>query len=197
MILSRSARAWKAAARIGKAVEGTAKTFGPVIAALWVAWQYHQSQVDKRVEATLGYVARFEDASGSVGKAQRAMTVALWNHADEIAELRTTRATAEQVSRVRQAIASRVVEAAAHAAGSLSGSGPFEELDGFYNALATCMQGGACDRDTALRYFGCTAIDFESSFGQVEDARRRVASRFGWGVRWIAAQAKSSRSCAT
>lgn len=195
MTLTRSARLWKAANRFSKALEGAVKTVGPIVAALWIAWQYHQSQANKRVEATLGYVTRYENADGSVGKAQRALTAALWDHAEEIGELRTTQATAEQLSQVRQTIVTRIIKAAGRTPGRMSGSGPFEELDGFYSALAICVQGNVCDEDAALRYFGCAAIDFVGNFEQAMRARQKLASRFGWGVRWIAEQAQSEKFC--
>lgn len=197
MTLTRAARLWKAANRLGKALEGAVKTLGPIVAALWIAWQYHQSQADKRVEATLGYVTRYENADGSVGKAQRALTASFWDHAGEIGELRMTRATAEQISQVLRTIVIRIIEAAGQASGRTSGSGPFEELDDFYSALATCVQGNVCDEEAALRYFGCATIDFVGNFDQAIRTRQQLASRFGWGVRWMAERARSKGFCTT
>ncbi len=182
MTLTRSARLWKATNRFWRAVEAAVKAFGPIVAAFWIAWQYHESRAEKRVEATLGYVTRYENADGSVGKAQRTLTASLWDHAGEIAELRTTRATAEQIAQVRGTIETRIIEAARSGSGRTSGTGPFEELDDFYSALATCVQGSVCDQDAALRYFGCAAIDFVANFEPSMRARQQLASRFGWGV---------------
>ena len=196
MILTRYARLWKGINRFGKALDGAVKSLGPLVAALWIAWQYEQSQADKRVEATLGYVTHYEDATGSVGKAQRALTASFWNHADEIGELRTTRAAAEQIAKVQRMIVMRIIVSAAPASSATLGTGPFEEVEGFYNALATCVQGNVCDEGAALRYFGCTAIDFVGNFEAAMLARQRLASRFGWGVRWIADQGRVKEACA-
>lgn len=193
--LSRRARRWRQIRRLGKALEGATKTVGPVVAALWIAWQYHIARVDKRVEATLTYVTRYEASDTSTGKAQRALTASLWDHADEISELRTTRASKEGLANVRATIAERVISSASSSFGGPSSLSPLDELDDFYNALATCVQGNVCDTDAAVRFFGCAAIDLVDNFGSAMQTRERLATRFGWGVRWIAAQARVTGSC--
>jgi hypothetical protein len=189
------ARAWRCAQRLGKALEPATKTLGPIVAALWIAWQYHQSRIDKRVEATLAYVTQYESADSSVGKAQRSLTAALWVHSDEIAELRTTRASAVDLAKVQMTIAKRVIDTAGAGFGKSSVVGPLDELDDFYNALGTCIQGNVCDEASALRFFGCAAIDLVDDFGAAMDARDKLASRFGWGVRLIATRAQETKSC--
>ena len=190
-----ASRGWRWAVRIGKVLEGLTKSLGPIVAALWIAWQYHQSQLDKRVEATLAYVTRYESAETSVGKAQRALTASLWDHAEEIAELGGTRASAEDVGRVRTLIVKRVIDAAGSAFGRALGTGPLDELDDFYNALVTCVQGRVCDEEAAVKFFGCAADVLVGNFGPVLDSRGKLAPRFGWGARWIAGRSRESGTC--
>jgi hypothetical protein len=81
------------AVKFAKHLEILVKGVGPVVAALWIGWQYQQSRADKRVESTLAYVNRYEADDTLIGKAQRAIVEALWEHKDEIAEFRKTAQT--------------------------------------------------------------------------------------------------------
>lgn len=193
---SRSApSAWRLLLRVAKVAESLTKAFGPVVAALWIGWQYQQSKVDKRVEATLAYVTRYQGGDSSVGKAQRALADSLWAHAEEIAELRSTRAAASDLDRIRQTILTRIVDTAGQQTGRSPGTGPLEEMDDFYSALVTCIKGDVCDLDSALRFFGCPATEFVENFGPILVARQRLASRFGQDARWIADRARERGTC--
>lgn len=187
--------AWRSLLRAIKTAERLTKAFGPLVAALWIGWQYHQSKVDKRVEATLTYVTRYQGADTSVGKAQRALTDSLWAHADELAELRTTRATAAELASIRQTMLTRIVDTAAQQMSRSPWAGPLEEMDDFYSALVTCVRGDVCDLDSALRFFGCPATEFVGNFGPLFVARQRLASRFGHGARWIVQKTREHAAC--
>jgi len=73
---SLAARSWQILIKIAKHLEILVKGVGPVIAALWIGWQYQQSRVDKRVESTLAYVTRYEGDDTLIGKTQRAIDAA-------------------------------------------------------------------------------------------------------------------------
>jgi hypothetical protein len=186
-------RGWVVGA--AKTLEILVKGFGPVIAVLWIGWQYQQSRIDKRVEATLDYVKRFESDDTSIGKAQRALTNSLWEHQEEIAELRTTHASEQQLQEIRSTIVRRVLEAARDKVKSVAIVGPVDEMDDFFNVLATCIQGSVCDEESALRYFGCSVSGYINFFEPVIKEREALAPSFGWGLQWISKQAPQDRLC--
>lgn len=179
------ATSWRTIVRFAKHLEILVKGVGPVVAALWIGWQYQQSRIDKRVESTLGYVTRYEGDDTLIGKTQRALVESLWQHQDEIAEFRKTRASPEQIQNVQRTIALRVLKTAGEKIGGTTPVGPIEEIDGFFNALATCAQGAVCDENAARRYFGCIVSEYLESFDPVIKERTAIAPGFGWGLRWI------------
>jgi hypothetical protein len=186
---------WYNATTVAKTLQYLVKTIGPVVAALWIGWQYYQSRVDKRVEATLGYVTRFEAEDTSIGKAQRALTEALWDHKDEIAEFRITHSTASELAEIQRTIALRVLSSAGvrlHRTGAI---GPMEEVDEFFNGLATCVKGNVCDEASARRYFGCAVAGYLQSFEPILKERTELAPQFGWGLRWLSEKQSRNSQC--
>lgn len=186
---------WHRVIDSAKTLEILIKGVGPVVAVLWIGWQYHQSRMDKRVEATLDYAKRFESDDTSIGKAQRALTDALWQHEEEIAELRKTQATKQQLQEIRDVIVHRILDAARNSVKSVAIVGPIDELDDFFNALATCIQGSVCDEDSALHYFGCTVTGYVNLFEPVMKDREAFAPSFGWGLRWISERTLQKNGC--
>jgi hypothetical protein len=192
---SLAARSWQILIKIAKHLEILVKGVGPVVAALWIGWQYQQSRVDKRVESTLAYVTRYEGDDTLIGKTQRAIDAALWEHQDEIAEFRKTRADQEQIQVIQRKIALRVLKTASERIGGTTPVGPMEQIDDFFNALATCVQGAVCDEGAARRYFSCIVSQYLNSFQPVIKERTEMAPGFGWGLRWISEDAPPSGRC--
>jgi hypothetical protein len=186
---------WGRVIGAAKTLEVLIKGVGPVIAVLWIGWQYQQSRIDKRVEATLDYVKRFEGDDTSIGKAQRALTDAMWRHEDEIADLQTTQTTSQELQVVRDRIVRRILEAARDSMKSVAVVGPMDEMDDFFNALATCIQGSVCDEDSALRYFGCSVAGYVNFFEPEMKKREALAPSFGWGLRWISERTRKGGPC--
>lgn len=189
------ARCWQILIKIAKHLEILVKGVGPVVAALWIGWQYQQSRVDKRVESTLTYVTRYEGDETLIGKTQRAIDAALWEHQDEIADFRKTRADQEQIKAIQKKIALRVLKTASEKIGGTTPVGPMEQIDDFFNALATCVQGSVCDEGAARRYFNCIVSQYLDSFQPVIKERTEIAPDFGWGLRWISEQAPLGGRC--
>lgn len=181
---------WHRVVNSAKHLEILVKGIGPVVAALWIGLQYQQSRIDKRVEATLGYVTRFEADNTSIGKGQRALVEALWEHKDEIAEFRATRGTASDIQNIQRVISLRVLKTASKRIGSDNTFSPLDEIDDFFNGLATCVQGAVCDETAARRYFGCAIVGYLQSFDPILRERAAAAPSFGWGLRWISDRGK-------
>jgi hypothetical protein len=195
MTVLRWKRIWTGAIAGAKQLEVLVKGVGPVIAVLWIGWQYNESRMDKRVENTLAYVTRFESGETSIGKAQRAITEALWRHNEEIAEFRTTRGSEPQLREIRLTIIRRILASVNDKLGSTSVMGPMEEIDNFFDALATCVQGAVCDDTSARRYFGCAVVGYLESFEPMLEERARVAPNYGWGLRWLAEKIPKHNQC--
>jgi hypothetical protein len=186
---------WRGMVNIARHLEILVKGVGPVIAALWIGWQYQQSRADKRVEATLSYVTRFEGDDTLIGRTQRAIVESLWDHQDEIAEFRTTHASEAQIQKIQKTIALRVLKTAGEKIGGSTPIGPMEEIDDFFNALATCIEGSVCDQESARRYFGCIVVAYLRSFDPVIKERTTLAPGFGWGLRWVSEELPRNGRC--
>ncbi|MQX38733.1 hypothetical protein [Sinorhizobium meliloti] len=178
-------------------METLSKGIGPIIAVLWIAWQYTQAQAEKHVQATLSYVSRFEAEETAIGKTQRAIAKSLWAHNEEIAEFRSTEARQDQIAQIRRTIVDRVLETAGSTLAMGEAVGPLEEIDSFFNSLATCIEGNVCDARAAQRYFGCTVSAYTTTFSDALRERARIAPDFGWGLRWLEKEIPGPAMCRT
>jgi hypothetical protein len=178
-----------------KTLEIFVKGVGPLVAVIWIVCQYQQSRIDKRVESTLEYVKQFESDGTSIGKAQRALTDALWQHSEEIAEFHLTRATQEQIRDINRNIVLRVIETADSKVKNSNVIGTVEEIDDFFNLLATCIEGSICDQKSAMRYFGCTVEGYINLLEPISFEKTNAAHNFGWGLQWVLKRTPKEYSC--
>jgi hypothetical protein len=79
--------------------------------------------------------------------------------------------------------------------GTTTPVGPLEEIDDFFNALATCVQGSVCDGEAANRYFSCIVSGYLSSFQPIIKERTEIAPSLGWGLRSISEPTSPNGRC--
>jgi hypothetical protein len=171
------------------------KSIGPVVAAVWIGYQYHISVSDKRIEASLEYAKRYESDDSFIGKAQRAIIEASWQHEPELKEFAETVATKEQISMVRKILTYRIIDTANQKISSTVLTSSVDELDGFFNELATCVESSLCDEETAIRFFGCLTIRLSDLLLPVFEDRRSLSPEMGRGIQWIAKKTGEYVTC--
>jgi len=107
MILRQPIHFWDRIIVASKTLEVLVRGVGPIAAVLWIGWQYEQSRIDKRVEATLEYAKLFQSDSTAAGKAQRALSYALRRYEEEIKELSVANGNSEQLGEIRATLSTK------------------------------------------------------------------------------------------
>jgi hypothetical protein len=145
-------------------------------------YQQHAESERNRANATLTFVARFQDSDFA---ARRFALLRPWlEYGSQIQALNTSNAP----SAVVEKLIIDIVEANSEALGTSELSQALVEVEYFFNGLSLCVGSGSCSRELADAYFGPFARDFHCLYEPVlERYRDRLALHdFGKSVQVFA-----------
>jgi hypothetical protein len=139
--------------------------------------QFLAFQKAEQVKYTFQFVEKFD--TGSFLQARQAISDALRQHENKIAQLNATRMSPDAEAKIRARLAQFLVN------DSNNGKGIARELDlvlRFFNGLQICLEKELCNREVADAFLLAYARSIQGNFRPYIEERRKIVRGYGLGL---------------
>jgi hypothetical protein len=161
-----------------------------LLGAIFVIYQFCQSQELTRIERTLSYVEKFSESGGNVDIARTKVRSFLWENAENIEEIK--KLPKESRPEMYGRFLLQTIQNDTQYQGGIAEH--LDEIVRFVGELWICADQNLCDRDSLSEYFSEYAARFQRNFGPYLAVKQKRAKNFGATLSKVASMSPSKKS---